>query len=57
MAIIFNAMVYKFLGILGFLVGYSTELAAINRFAALTPAVWVASFGLRGYALVGDGTP
>ena len=40
------------MGILGFLVGYSTELPAINKFRALKPAAWVASFGLLGCAMV-----
>jgi len=52
MAIVVNAMAYVSLGILGFMVGYSTELAAINKLGALKPAVWVASFGLLGYAMV-----
>ena len=52
MAIVVNAMAYVSLGILGFLVGYSTELAAINKFGALKPAVWVLSFGLLIYAIV-----
>ena len=45
-------MAYVSLGVLGFLVGYSTELAAINKLAALRPAAWVTSFGLSGYAMV-----
>jgi len=52
MAIVVNAMAYVSIGILGFLVGYSTELAAINKLGALKPAAWVASFALLGYAMV-----
>ena len=47
-----DAMSYVSLGILGFLVGYSTELTGINKLGALKPAVWVASFGLLGYTMV-----
>ena len=45
-------MEYLFLGILGFLVGYSTELAALNRRRGLKPAVWIVSFGLLISAMV-----
>ena len=45
-------MSYVLLGILGFLVGYSTELTGINKLGALKPAAWIASFGLMGYAMV-----
>ena len=57
MDIVVNAMEYVLLGALGFLVGYSTELAATNKFGALKPAVWAASFGLLGCSFCQAGLP
>ncbi len=45
-------MAYLSLGILGFLVGYSTELAALSRGRFLKPAVWIVAFGLLISAMV-----
>ena len=45
-------ILYVRLGVIGIMVGYSTELAAMNKFVALKPAVWVVSFGLLVYAMV-----
>ena len=45
-------MEYVSLGVLGFLVGYSTELVTANKLGPLKPAAWVLSFGLLVYAMV-----
>ena len=34
------------LGVLGLLVGYSTELAVVNKLGAVKAAIWLVSFGL-----------
>ena len=47
-----KAMEYVSLGVLGFLVGYSTELVTANKLGPLKPAAWVVSFGLLVYAMV-----
>ena len=39
-------MAYLWLGIVGFLLGYSTELPAMKKLGGLKLAVWLASFGL-----------
>jgi len=46
MAIVVNAMAS--LGILGLLVGYSTELAAINKFGALRGSFYEKAKGSPG---------
>ena len=45
-------MAYVSLGVLGFIVGYATEMVATNKLGPLKPAVWVVSFGLLVYAMV-----
>ena len=45
-------MEYVSLGVLGFLVGYSTELVTANKLGPLKPAAWAVSFGLLVYAMV-----
>ena len=43
---------YVSLGVLGILVGFSTELAVVNKLNAVKPAIWVVSFGLLVCAMV-----
>ena len=45
-------MAYLWLGIVGFLVGYSTELPAMNKVGSFKLAAWLASFGLLIGAMV-----
>ena len=45
-------MEYLWLGVLGFLVGYLTELVAMVKPGTFKPATWVASFGLLICAIV-----
>jgi len=39
-------MLYVRLGVIGIMVGYSTELAVVNKLGAVKAAIWLVSFGL-----------